>query len=646
MRSSAIRLALLSISLGGAARAAEAAERAAPDAPEKGAKPAAQASGQALVVQQAEPERPAEEADSKGDYRVDFSAGKVEVDAKLKELELSRDVVVKVDRYRITADKLRLSRGPRGIVVDGDGRVAFCRCENPPVSFGFSSATAAPPTDLLIEDPTLRVYDVPILWLPYLWLRAPDRLGVLPPRVAYRGDDGLLLGSGLHLPLGSARPSGPAPSLDLEAGGYVEGGVEAKSRLATSQDSIEARFDYKDESLLAVDARGAHSTRGYATFAYRADAIRGPRGLSGTTSLFEAAQRFDRVRAEVGRHHGGPYYALGGSATDVRGGDFDQAGAVGALFTGGVGDALGSVGDGQVTVFGATLDDPGLGPTNTLRQLADLRLHARPGPVTAELELAEKGFLASSELLAESAATLGGRIEFALPLRRSFGTFDPWLHTVVPLLRASVEHRWGDPVLGEVVAPEPTVLKWGGGLRTTLGRWGMKSGAQLTTQGGWVLLDERMRRVGQADLLVTSHYFAAHGQVVALFSDPVGWVHSARARLGPELGLQLGAYAEGQYGVAAADGHWLVDEELGNDLGAPWYDTSGYTAGGEVRVPWTRHLASAVATDFDVEQSELLGVRGSVGYRHPCGCFATVAWAGRRISRPGVDAWLTVDLMP
>jgi hypothetical protein len=50
--------------------------------------------------------------------------------------------------------------------------------------------------------------------------------------------------------------------------------------------------------------------------------------------------------------------------------------------------------------------------------------------------------------------------------------------------------------------------------------------------------------------------------------------------------------------------------------------------------------------DYDLEHSELLGVRGSLGYRHPCGCLATVAWAGQRLARDGIDAWFTLDLMP
>jgi hypothetical protein len=648
MRVSALRFMLLVISSSAAARSVEPPQaETAPVAADAVDDPAPAPEGEAaLVAQEAQLARPAQQADSPSEYRVDFSAGKVEVDAKLNELELSRDVVVEVDRYRITADTIRLSRGPRGIVIDGEGRVAFCRCESPPISFGFSSATAAPPTDLLIEDPTLRVYDVPVFWLPYLWLRAPDRFGMLPPRVAWRGDDGLLLGSGIHFPLSDAGPGRHPAVIDVEAAGYVQGGVEVRSRLSTTADSVEARFDYKDTSLLALDARGAHSTLGYATWAYRADAIRGPRGLVGTTALYEAAQRFDRMRMEVGRHHGSAYYALGAGSTAVRGGDFDELGVAGPRFVAGLGQALGAIGDGEFSLSGATGDDPLLGPTNTLRQLARVRFHTRPGPLSGELELAERSLLASSEALAESTARVGGRVELGLPLRRSFGLHDPWVHTIVPLVSAAGQRGWGASVLGDVQPPEASIARWGGGLRTTLGRWGLKSGVELDTRGGWVILDERAREVAQAELLASSYYFAAQGEVVAVLREPVGWVHSGRARLGPELGTRLGLYIEGQRSLAAEDGRWLLDGEVADDLGAPWYDTAGYTAGGEVRVPWTRFLASAVGTDFDVESSEWLGVRGSLGYRHPCGCFATVAWAGHRISRPGVDAWLSVDLMP
>ena len=39
-----------------------------------------------------------------------------------------------------------------------------------------------------------------MLALPWFWLRAPSRPGILPPNFAWRGGDGLLAGGGVHLP--------------------------------------------------------------------------------------------------------------------------------------------------------------------------------------------------------------------------------------------------------------------------------------------------------------------------------------------------------------------------------------------------------------------------------------------------------------
>jgi hypothetical protein len=174
----------------------------------------------------------------------------------------------------------------------------------------------------------------------------------------------------------------------------------------------------------------------------------------------------------------------------------------------------------------------------------------------------------------------------------------------------------------------------------------MKQSLSLGAQGGWVHAEDQLDEMASAELLATTPYFAASTEVVVLFSQPWGWVQSARARVGRALGPHLDAYVEGQHDVSAQVGQWVMRGTLESDVSAPWYDDSGYTAGGELGVPWTSTLASAAGADFDIEGQELLGVRGSLGYRHPCGCFAAVAWSGHRIARPGVDAWLTVDLIP
>jgi hypothetical protein len=48
--------------------------------------------------------------------------------------------------------------------------------------------------------PSVGVVWMILLVLPWFWLRAPSRPGLLPPTVAWRGADGLLLGGGVHLP--------------------------------------------------------------------------------------------------------------------------------------------------------------------------------------------------------------------------------------------------------------------------------------------------------------------------------------------------------------------------------------------------------------------------------------------------------------
>ena len=146
---------------------------------------------------------------------VRFAADRLDLDPKLSRLELRGRVFVAFDRYRLTGDRLRIGKTPRGVEVDGTGSVAFCPCVEPPVTVGFTWARIGP-TDLVLQNPVLRVGGVPVFWLPYLWMRSPRRVGLLPINVAWRGDDGLLLGSGVHVPIGER------DELDVRAAGYLQ----------------------------------------------------------------------------------------------------------------------------------------------------------------------------------------------------------------------------------------------------------------------------------------------------------------------------------------------------------------------------------------------------------------------------------------
>ena len=574
-----------------------------------------------------------------GEYAVDFSAGRVDVDARLNELELADDVVVVVDRYRLTADRLRLRRSERGIVVDGDGRVAFCRCSDPPVTLSFSEATVAPPTDLLVEDPTLRVLGVPVLWLPYLWLRSPDQLGVLPPRVAYSSEDGLLAGAGVHLPL-----SKDEAFLDLEAAGYLEGGVQTRLRLATPSHSTRVKFDHRGSSMLAVDARGVAHTPGLTTAAYRVDAIRGPRALRATPILLEAAQRFDRARGEVGRHHGFGYYGVGATLAAARGEPYSELGAWGPFVSLGVGEALGGVGEVATHVTLQTFEQDAEGALTLMQQRAQARFHARPGPFATELELFERLGLSSTPMGTDRSVMLGAQAELSLPLRRRFGARDPLLHYVTPLLVGSAVHVIERDELVE--SPGADLGQTSAGVRSALGHWGRQSGVQVEARAGLAGTEDEVLRLAAADMLGQSQFFALGAHAVTQMDDSDRWVLSSLVRIGPEFGHHVSIYAEGQRAIDTHLARLMSGDVLTREPWLEWYDRPGLSSGAELMLRFAPALSGAAGADVDVDAETLLGVRGSLAYRHPCGCLATVAWAGHRIGRRGVDAWLTVDLIP
>jgi hypothetical protein len=579
------------------------------------------------------------------EFGVDFTAGRVEVDVQLNELELADEVTVVVDRYRLTADQLKLWRGDRGIVVDGDGQVAFCRCPEPPITVGFSGATVAPPTDLLIEDPTLRIAGVPVLWLPYIWLRAPDRLGLLPPRVRYSSEEGVFAGAGVHIPLDERT------FVDLEAGGYLWGGVDTRLRIDTPRNNARLRFDHLDDSMVAIDARGVAHVPGFSSAGYTVDMIRGPRALTATPVLLAAAQRYDRARAEVGRHHGFAFYGVGGSLTASRGGDFDAAGAWGPSLHVGIGEALLGFGEAESWLSLATQGTGDSEAVSTLEHQGVARFHARPALLAVEAELRHRLGLNSKPNRTMSDVAVAGQVEVGVPLRRRFGGSDPLLHYVMPLLSVGAQRHVtlgevGTDAVAEGAVSEASVSQASGGVSTQLGRWGGQQGAQLEARAGWVRNEGQVARVAAFKLLTSSDLIGASLRGGRGLAGGSGWALASRVRIGPEYSHHVMGYAQGERNVDGRLSSFLNFDSLSHSPFESWYDLPGVSAGSEASLRWTSWLSSAFGADYDVEASELLGVRGSLAYRHPCGCLATVAWAGHRLGRRGVDARLTVDLIP
>jgi len=579
---------------------------------------------------------------------VDFRAGRVDVDMKLQELELADDVVVRVDRYRLTSQRLKLRRSKRGIIVQGEGEVALCPCPNAPVSLGFDSATVAPPTDLLIEDPTLRVGGVPMFWLPYLWLRSPDRLGLLPPRLAWRGDDGLLVGTGVHVPMGPRDESGRRWSWDLATSGYVKGGGVVESRLATHHTTTLVKWDYLRDHLLAVDGRGSVARADAdASAAWRIDTLRGQRGRVGTVSLEEAARLRDRAELSIGHHGPVVVGGLAVRADAVRGEQLERWGSVGPRGQAAVAGPLGTLGTAETGVYVATVQDQDTGAASVLSSQSLVELGARPGPFACGLALSERLDLTTTEFTQGGATETEVVADLSLPLVRSFGDRgDPIRHWVEPFveLGGRTAQRFDVPLDSEWPR-SGDVLRATAGTTTAIGRYGSRGAGRLTLGGGLVGPTEDLAPAVAARATARADAAALRAESYWFPQERDAAVAAVRTRLGPSDSVHLEGYLEGSHEVDPVTTRWL-SRGLGFSPRSAWFDADGWTAGTSLSIPWTAWLASRAGVDRDLSAEAWLAMHGSVGYRHPCGCLAAAAWAGYRVGRPGVDAWLTLDLIP
>jgi hypothetical protein len=570
---------------------------------------------------------------------VDFSARHLDVDAELGELSLSGEVEVTVGRYRLGGERVRLKRGPRGIGVEGGGDIAFCSCDNPPVTLGYGSVTIAPPSDVLIKNAVLRARGVPVFWLPYLWLRSPDRLGLIFPSVEWRGEDGLLVGSGVHVPFESNQGRPASRALDISGFGYVEGGARVDARLFTPQSTTVVRWDYKDGSALSVDAHAAVTGSTAAVWAYDADASIGSRGRRALSSLEAAARRYDHGRLGVATS-GNVLLSFGAAADTVRGAWFSDPMNVGPfalLSTGGaLGDSTSYVLDlGAVSSVRAGERRVNNAEARGLER-GSLESALALGPALARVGAFEQGEVLSAPAQAVSKLRTGAGLLLSLPLIRRFETLS---HMLAPELLGRFERQYWD-------GPGENRLSTTAGLTTALGTGPRGAAGRLRLAAGWAGRPDELQPVTEASLASDARLFGLRlsgvGQPTTSSAEA-----TARLRLGARGGTALTSYAEARtkrapvVTPAEAQGDVLPSfHELGG------YDREGLTTGAELTLSLASVVVLGVGGDADPLEEELLAVRSFARYRHACGCIAVGAFGSARRGRGGFDAGLTLDLMP
>jgi len=579
--------------------------------------------------------RAAEPPHATREYRVEFEAERVQVEADLGSLELDGNVRVQAQRYRLKSQHLQLRRGPRGVEADGTAEVAFCTCDEPPVRLRVSHATLAPPTDALFMNPRLEVGGLPVLWLPGLWLRAPTRMGLTFPRLAYRGEDGFFAGGGAYLPL-KVEEGRVTQSLTLGAGAYLFKGARLEAELDTEASTSRVAWDHLQQTALELDAHGS-AALSEATFAYRIDALRGARAASVSSSLEVSARTMDRARISVSHVD---QLALGFAvrADAPRAGALSDLGAVGPELYLGAARGLGDSVTYDVFALSRTTSTSGSHGQTELFQRGTLSAKLRPGPLGIDLTAAQAGELQVAEYSTSGLLRGGLQARVGLPLLRQFGSL---AHFMEPLLvaRGLVDAR----PRGSELNDERTLLV-AGGFDSSLGQRRTRQALAFMLRAGALAHESQTQAVGMARVSADARWLGI-AQSFALLGRSPEMVSLSRARLGSTDGLHLLLRADGASNGSPARARVLFDESW-FDPARPFLDRNGWSAGSELAVPWTRAFSTTASVDYDLTQRELLAAWGGAGYRHPCGCLAVAGFVGHRVGRGGFDAWLGFDLAP
>jgi hypothetical protein len=250
------------------------------------------------------------------------------------------------------------------------------------------------------------------------------------------------------------------------------------------------------------------------------------------------------------------------------------------------------------------------------------------------------------------AGTVGAGGQISAPIVKRFGGREsPWEHWVTPFVAGDGgTTHWEAPSVAPPIAANGAFGVLAPGLRTTVGEVsGRRTALTVSIRGGGFASDDAPGRsfvafVGSGDL----RPFSFRQESIFVSSGPLAALHVFNARLGASNGVFVSARAVEGIGVVPVLTRFAV-AGVGAAWDAPWvswFEGSGSAIGGSLGVPWARFLKSTADADYDASNKILLGVRGSLGYLHPCGCLKVTLWGAERLGRGGFDSYVSVDLAP
>jgi hypothetical protein len=581
-----------------------------------------------------------------------FQADSVQFDARSKDLQALGHVRVDEPPFHLTSPGLRLRRAVVGAELVGTGRLSLSSCSDVPLAVRFSAATVAPPHDVVLRNPVLEVAGIPLAWSPSIWLRSGARAGLLPPEIAWRGQDGLYVGAGVHVPWTAGDPE---RGVDLRAGVYTAGGAFAGLTLRTAISSTRVGWDRLAESDgLFVRSDGSTAIArpsDPAVVAWRLDALRGPRAVVATSDLAQAAEPFDRGLAEAAWRIGDWTLASGVRTVALRGSALADVGTGGPIALVRRSGTLGVANEYDVTAEAGQLAGGAPGPSNFLRGQGNFSLASHLGPMGAGLAVRGAGQVAAGADAsgADGAAQVRGVLE--LPLAKSFGDGSnsaPWVHTTSPRVEVAVGETGSQgAALG---LPPRGVLPNGGAWvatlawRNRLDRLGAPTSMDIdavlgevgTVSNDWAEMRVRASVRGPIAELETD--FA---QVLAHAGGSSGGAWISHGRLGSLSGLYVAAHVAERTGADPILARALSDPALDPAVGfLAW---PGWTGGATAALPLGSRATARAGADADLDTKTLVGESGSIELHDSCRCLAVRATVSHRVGRGGVDAWLAVD---
>lgn len=579
----------------------------------------------------------------------------VSFDARQQVLELSGNVRVDSPPFHLRAQRIKLTRTRLGIEVEGTGRLAFCPCLGTPLTVEFEKAFVAPPGDLIIKSPKLEFYGVPIMYLPWFWLRSDEKVGVLPPDIAYRGKDGFFVGEGVHLPW---KRYGKRYALDFRAGGYLFDGFATEAHLRTPSSNTKIRYDrLRGDDGLGVDARGA-TDDGELRTAWDADILRGQRGVRMTTDLDAAAKPWDRASAE-GALHAGPF-TVGQSVRVVtrRGERLEHIEAAGPVTTLRASGAVAGRITYDTTIEGGALRVSRPNGPITPDTISFVRSEigatgaTNLGPLAGSVALRGASEFAKEATRDGSVGVGTARAHLGVPLVRGYRSEgdenDPLIHLIEPFAEASALTARGVSVLGTAPGRVAGLLDTdgataSGGITTSLGRWANRGAIEATLAAGGGFVPNTTAGLYRGRLSSSFSWFGATVDLGGFgVRDLVGGdVIVARTRLGPTNGLRVLGNVAHRGAIDPIFARFLINEAY--EPSSEFLSRRGTTGGATLVVPWHRAVTTSVGADYDATNQDLVGARGGIELRDRCGCVTLRANGSHRIGRPGVDVWVALD---